>query len=120
MQEKQPRELATHVSQFIGHCDDQDLFFTKTIILKEDNQNALESRLNELMKYEDEKLVIFGIFSSIKTRKIIETFIQTAKHYFKSSKPIGRIWCAEINGTGKGTKLTILSRLSQLELVCNN
>ena len=88
---------------FSGHCDDQAMFFTKTIIVKEDNLSSLESRLKELMKYEDEKLVIFGIFSpSIKPKKIIDSFIQIAKHFFKTSKPIGRIWCAEINGTGKG------------------
>ena len=40
------------------------------------------------MKYEDEKLVIFGIFSpSIKPKKIIDSFIQIAKHFFKTSKP---------------------------------
>ena len=34
IQEKHPRELVKYVSQFIGYCNDQALFFTKTIILK--------------------------------------------------------------------------------------
>ena len=77
--------------------------FSKTIILKEENLSALESRMAELMKYEDEKLVIFGIFStSVKFRKIIECFLKNARPIFKTTKSIGRIWCAEVNGTGKG------------------
>jgi len=103
MQEKHPRELQQNVSHYIGHSNDEPVFFSKTIILKEENLSALESRMAELMKYEDEKLVIFGIFSnSVKFRKIIECFLKNARPIFKTTKSIGRIWCAEVNGTGKG------------------
>ena len=82
-----------------------DIFFEKTIILKEDNETQLENRLQEIMKFEDEKVVIFGLFSvSIKREKMIEIFTRITKSLFKQDRENckGRIWCLEINGSGRG------------------
>jgi len=57
------------------------------------------------MKYETEKYVIFGVFSnSLKSPAICKVFIENTKNLIKTEKerPIGRIWCLEVNGTGRG------------------
>ena len=84
--------------------ESKNLFYEKTIILKEENETNLENRLRELMKFEEEKLVIFGIFScTIKTPKIVDIFATIAKNLFKSNRESkGRIWCLEVNGSGRG------------------
>ena len=108
IKEKSAKNLTKHVSHFIGTLGTEkceNLYFDKTIILKEDNENQLENRLQEIMKFEDEKIVVFGLFSLvIKREKIIEIFTQVTKSLFKKERQNckGRIWCLEINGTGKG------------------
>ena len=105
MKEKSAKNLTKNVSHFIGHLGENDIFFEKTIILKEDNEIQLENRLQEIMKFEDEKVVIFGLFSVlIKREKMIEIFTRITKSLFKQDRENckGRIWCLEINGSGRG------------------
>ena len=57
------------------------------------------------MKFEDEKVVIFGLFSLLIPReKMIEIFTRVVKSLFKKDRKNcqGRIWCLEINGSGRG------------------
>ena len=61
--EKTAKELTKHVSHFIGTLATENIFFRKTIILKEDDLEMLTQRLIEIMKYEEEKYVVFGVFS---------------------------------------------------------
>ena len=105
IKEKSAKNLTKNVSHFIGHLGENDIFSEKTIILKEDNETQLENRLQEIMKFEDEKVVIFGLFSvSIKREKMIEIFTRITKSLFKQDRENckGRIWCLEINGSGRG------------------
>ena len=105
IKEKSAKNLTKNVSHFIGHLGEKNIFFEKTIILKEDNEIQLENRLQEIMKFEDEKVVIFGLFSvSIKREKLIEIFTRVTKSLFKQNRENckGRIWCLEINGSGRG------------------
>ena len=105
IKEKSAKNLTKNVSHFIGHLGENDIFFEKTIILKEDNEIQLENRLQEIMKFEDEKVVIFGLFSVlIKREKMIEIFTRVTKSLFKQDRENckGRIWCLEINGSGRG------------------
>ena len=105
IKEKSAKNLTKNVSHFIGHLGENDIFFEKTIILKEDNETQLENRLQEIMKFEDEKVVIFGLFSLLISReKMIEIFTRITKFLFKQDREIckGRIWCLEINGSGRG------------------
>ena len=105
IKEKSAKNLTKNVSHFIGHLGEKNIFFEKTIILKEDNEIQLENRLQEIMKFEDEKVVIFGLFSvSIKREKMIEIFTRITKSLFKQDRENckGRIWCLEINGSGRG------------------
>ena len=105
IKEKSAKNLTKNVSHFIGHLGEKNIFFEKTIILKEDNEIQLENRLQEIMKFEDEKVVIFGLFSvSIQREKIIEIFTRVTKSLFKQDRENckGRIWCLEINGSGRG------------------
>ena len=105
IKEKSAKNLTKNVSHFIGHLGENDIFFEKTIILKEDNATQLENRLQEIMKFEDEKVVIFGLFSVlIKREKMIEIFTRITKSLFKQDRENckGRIWCLEINGSGRG------------------
>lgn len=68
--------------------------------------SALTNRLREIMKYERETYVIFGVFSlKLKSREICPMFITEAKSLFKKAKALGRIWCLEVNGSGKGCGL---------------
>lgn len=72
---------------------------------KEENESSLQSRIHELLKYEDKDRVVFGIFSAgIKPQKIRAIFSSEAKSLIKNAKPrpIGRIWSIEINGSGRG------------------
>ena len=105
IKEKSAKNLTKNVSHFIGHLGEKNIFFEKTIILKEDNEIQLENRLQEIMKFEDEKVVIFGLFSVlIKREKMIEIFTRITKSLFKQDRENckGRIWCLEINGSGRG------------------
>ena len=105
IKEKSAKTLTKNVSHFIGHLGEHDIFFDKTIILKEDEETHLENRLQEIIKFEDEKSVIFGLFSlSIKREKMIEIFTRVVKSLFKKDRKNckGRIWCLEINGSGRG------------------
>ena len=71
----------------------------------DENEKSLQSRIHELLKYEDEHRVIFGIFSNgIKPSKIKAIFASEAKSFIKkaSPRPVGRIWALEINGSGRG------------------
>ena len=105
VKEKSAKTLTKNVSNFVGHLGEHDIFFDKTIILKEDEETHLENRLQEIIKFEDEKSVIFGLFSlSIKREKMIEIFTRITKSLFKQDRENckGRIWCLEINGSGRG------------------
>ena len=53
IKEKSAKNLTKNVSHFIGHLGENDIFFEKTIILKEDNEIQLENRLQEIMKFEE-------------------------------------------------------------------
>lgn len=96
--------MVKYVSHYIGRLGNEAIFYGKTIIIKhEEDAKSLESRLHELIKYEDENYVIFGIFSaSLKASVIAQIFIQKAKDLMKKQKSIGRIWTLEINGRAKG------------------
>ena len=105
IKEKSAKTLTKNVSNFVGHLGEHDIFFDKTIILKEDEETHLENRLQEIIKFEDEKYVIFGLFCLSKKReKMIEIFTRVVKSLFKKDRKNcnGRIWCLEINGSGRG------------------
>ena len=104
-----PKELCNHVSHYIGTYDNQPIYFEKKIIIKDDNLESLEGRITELLRFEDTKRVIFGVFNNMEdTSRITKMFQAKAKQFIKQAgkrKSLGRIWCIEINGTGKGCGL---------------
>jgi hypothetical protein len=106
IREKLPKELSQYVSKYVGTLDMKPLYYTKTIILKEEDAKNLESRVNEILKFEEDKCVIFGIFSnSLKPSFITKTFREKAKFFIKTAprpSTLGRVWCVEVNGRGKG------------------
>ena len=104
--ELEPKELGKYVSMFIGQYNKQPIYFEKKIIIKDDNLESLEGRITELLRFEDTKRVIFGVFNfSQDSSSIVKMFEAKAKLFIKEvgrKKALGRIWCIEINGTGKG------------------
>ena len=105
--EKMPKELANFVNHYVGTLDNKHVFFDKTIILKEVEAKNLESRLNEILKFENEKRVIFGIFSpTVKPKIICKIFKDKAKLWIKKGRngeaARGHIWTVEVNGRCKG------------------
>ena len=91
---------------YIGSLNKQPIYFEKKIIIKDDNLESLEGRITELLRFEDTKRVIFGVFNTSEdASRIIKMFITRAKEFMKEAgrkKALGRIWCIEINGTAKG------------------
>ena len=82
-----------------------DIYFEKKIVVKEEIAANLELRLTELIKFEDAKRVIFGIFTNgIQHDEVCRIFREVTTELFKKSTNVksGRILCAEINGFGKG------------------
>jgi hypothetical protein len=104
--ELEPKELSKYVSIYIGSYNKQPIYFEKKIIIKDDNLESLEGRITELLRFEDTKRVIFGVFSlSEDASRIIQMFQSKAKQFIKEAgrkKALGRIWCIEINGTTRG------------------
>ncbi len=106
--ERMPKELAPYVNHYIGTLAGKEIFYDKTIILKEDDVKNLDSRINEILKFEDEKRVIFGIFStSIKPKTITKLFRDKAKFWIRDAGKAkdnnkGQIWTVEVNGKCKG------------------
>ena len=90
----------------IGKYNEKSICFEKQIIIKDDSVESIERRLTELLRFEDTRWVIFGIFSStVRTDILTEIFQQKAKKFIKAAgkkKAVGRIWCIEVNGTMKG------------------
>ena len=101
-----PKELSSYVSLYIGTYKDQPIYFDKKIIIKDDNFDSLESRITELLRFEDTKKVIFGVFTSpVNSTVLIEMFEAKSKEFIRAAgrqKAIGRIWVIELNGTVKG------------------
>ena len=102
----EPKELGKYVSMFIGTYNKLPTYFEKKIIIKDENLESLEGRITELLRFEDTKRVIFGVFNfSEEVATITKIFESKAKSFIKEagiSKALGRIWCIEINGTAKG------------------
>ena len=60
---------------YIGSYNKQPIYFEKKIIIKDDNLESLEGRITELLRFEDTKLVIFGVFNlSEDASRIIQMF----------------------------------------------
>ena len=102
-----PKELGEYVSHYIGTYNDEPIYFEKKIIIKDDNLNSLEGRITELLRFEDTKRVIFGVFNVPEeiSAQIITIFEAQSRRFIKETgrkKALGRIWCIEINGSGKG------------------
>ena len=64
IKEKIPKDLVKNVSHYVGTLAENHIFYNKTIIIKDEDKTSLETRLHEVMKYETENYVIFGVFSS--------------------------------------------------------
>ena len=102
-------DLSQYVSEYLG-CEklstgSTDVYFEKKIIVKEEIAANLKLRLTELIKFEDAKRVIFGIFTNgIQHDEVCRIFREVTTELFKKSTNIksGRILCVEINGSGKG------------------
>ena len=104
--ELEPKELGKYVSMFIGTYNKEPIYFEKKIIIKDENLESLEGRITELLRFEDTKRVIFGVFNfGNDAACITKMFLTKAKQFIKEvgkKKALGRIWCIEINGTAKG------------------
>ena len=89
-----------------GHRGEHELRWKS---IKEEDHPNLRTRVNELLKCEDCKLVNFGVFSAtLDAGDVIRTFVAAAKARLKSTchaSVLGRIWSLEVNGTGKGCGL---------------
>ena len=98
--------MGKYVSMFIGSYNKQPIYFEKKIIIKDENLESLEGRITELLRFEDTKRVIFGVFNfSQNASTITKMFESKAKTFIKEvgmKKALGTIWCIEINGTAKG------------------
>lgn len=104
-------DLSQYVSEYLGSekhstgAAEDDVYFDKKIVVKEEIAANLKSRLTELIKFEDAKRVIFGIFTnSIQHDEACRIFRQVSTEFLRKTANIksGRILCAEINGSGKG------------------
>ncbi len=79
--------------------------YDKIIVIKEDDLDNLRKRIVELLKYEECKLVNFGVFTSLKREEVVKCFVKAAKECMKKSQlgqVLGRVWSLEFNGSGKG------------------
>ena len=103
-------DLSQYVSEYLG-CEKlstgstQDIYFEKKIVVKEEIAANLKLRLTELIKFEDAKRVIFGIFTNgIQHDEVCRIFREVTTELFKKSTNVksGRVLCVEINGSGKG------------------
>ena len=64
IKEQLPKDLVKNVSHYVGTLAENHIFYNKTIIIKDEDKTSLQTRLHEVMKYETENYVIFGVFSS--------------------------------------------------------
>ena len=62
---------------YIGSYNKQPIYFEKKIIIKDDNLESLEGRITELLRFEDTKRVIFGVFNLSEDASKITQMFQT-------------------------------------------
>ena len=95
------RDLLKYVSSDLN--SNEYTRFEKIVVLKEDDAHNLRSRLAELMRNEECRRVNFGIFTQLRRADVKKAFEETAKAAIRGHKNnAGRIWSAEINGSGRG------------------
>ena len=100
------RCMAQFVSIYVGTLAETDLYFEKKIVIKENILNNLKNRITEILKFEDSKRVIFGVFTTaLNPKDVCDAFEDTVKNLIKkkSKKEVnGGVWCVEINGSSRG------------------
>jgi len=99
------RDLSGHVSRWIpattvimnnndgdgSEGDEDEMFYEKIIVIKDDSLPSLSSRLYELMRYEVCRRVNFGLFIGTASREqVAKAFVSSAKKCLRSVRDANR------------------------------
>ena len=99
------------MSVYIGTLGNEDLYFQKKIVLKEENLKAFQGRVTEFLKAETSKRLAFGIFTTKLTKgEVCGKFKEAVLDFIKTKakdKLVGTIWCVEVNGSAKGLGVVV-------------